>query len=103
MALFKKPRSTVVNILERRQSADSVNGLLIIQGRLVLTDAVLVRDADLSIWIYVDLERCKVRYLKATHQWVERKEATLADAADLEAVEESQQRGDFRRALAHYQ
>ena len=76
---------------------------MIIDGRQVLTDAVLARDADLSIWIEIDLERCKVRYLKATRQWVERKEATLADAADLEAVKGSQQRGEFRRALAHYQ
>ena len=48
--LFTKIRSTADKIAERKQFADSGVGLLIVQGKHVLADSVLARDADLSIF-----------------------------------------------------
>ena len=90
-------------MLGSRQLGDSGNDLLILQGKHFLADAVLAKDADMSCWIDLDLERCKVRFLKSSHEWGERRDATDADAKDSLKLKESQQSGQFELAVEHYE
>ena len=66
----------IVRVAERITSSKDVAdnkgvGIIIVQGRHVMSDAVLRAAAgDMTFWLHQDdLDQCMMRYLKARHLW----------------------------------
>jgi hypothetical protein len=102
-ALFNRIRNMVKAMEESAQFAKAKQGLLIVQGKHAFYDAVMSKEAGLSIWLNQHVERCRVRFLDSHHAW------GLPEGADPAAERE---RLDFRKAeynselkvaFAHYE
>ncbi len=80
-ALYKAIEAIVDNIAcSTLYQASGNNGLIIVQGRHVMTDPTLIEEANYSIWLDQDnMDPCAIRYLTAKRQWHMPIDATDAD------------------------
>ncbi len=66
-SLYPAIYDAIANIVASQMYAENGNnGLIIVQGRRVISDTLLVRDANFWIWLdQDDLDICKIRYLSS--------------------------------------
>ena len=70
-ALYPAIHDAVRNLTNSKLYTDNgFNGLIIAQGRRMLTDAILLESAQYTIWLdQFDIDICKIRYLDNKKKW----------------------------------
>ena len=102
-ALYPAIHDAVRNITNSKLYTDNgPNGLIIAQGRHVLTDAILLEDAQYSIWLDHDVDICKIRYLNNRKKWDLPPDANEGEMALAVRVKESLNDSKLWARFQHY-